>query len=50
MYMQKVLETLGEAIASRDALVSFYKGENERLQKEVDRLKGLLGQKGEDEE
>lgn len=50
MYMQKVLETLGEAISSRDALVSFYKGEVERLQKEVDRLKGLLGQKGEDEE
>ena len=52
MYMQKVLEVMGEAISTRDALVSYYKEEVERLQKEVDKLKeaAIWGQKGADKE
>jgi hypothetical protein len=60
--MQKVLETLGEALSTKDTLISYYKSENERLQKRVDEVEEIkkelaalkrkvaLCKRGEDEE
>lgn len=50
MYMKKVLETLGEALTTKDSLISFYKDERDRLQAENEALRAELEKKGAEEE
>ena len=50
MYLQKVLDALGEALSSKDTLISYYKGEAERLAAENKELRAELEKKGADEE